>query len=238
MEAINWLELRAAHYTLLKLASPGDEVQLHLDHMIAIAYIRKMGGAHSLSLCKESHLLWRQAIRRNLTFLPHKWISTQENTEADFLSRHRLQWWDFKLALSEFWRIYQRLHIWPTLDAFASSRSHQIPRYMTSEQDSRIMAINAQDYYWDPVTWLFPLVPLIFSSTGGSSRAADQGDSDLSTLGGSNVVASVGLTKDRKGSNPSAMPVAVDCLRFPKNSREELFNLDPLYTFHISGKVI
>ena len=23
------------------------------------------------------------------------------------------------------------------------------------------MAINALDYYWDPVTWLFPLVPLI-----------------------------------------------------------------------------
>ena len=91
MEAINWLELRAAHYTLLKLASPGDEVQLHLDHMIAIAYIRKMGGAHSLSLCKESHLLWRQAIRRNFTLLPPQRISTEVNTETDFLSRHRLQ---------------------------------------------------------------------------------------------------------------------------------------------------
>ena len=42
-----------------------------------------------------------------------------------------------------------------TLDAFASSGSHQIPRYMTWEQDSRAMAINALDYYWDPVTRLF-----------------------------------------------------------------------------------
>ena len=50
---------------------------------------------------------------------------------------------------------------------------------------------------------VIPLVPLIFSSTGGSSRAADQGDSDLYGVGGSNVVASVGLTKDRNGSNLS-----------------------------------
>ena len=36
---------------------------------------------------------------------------------------------------------------------------HQIPRYMTWEQDSRAMAINALDYYWDPETWLFPRSP-------------------------------------------------------------------------------
>ena len=46
---------------------------------------------------------------------PHS-ISTQENTEADFFSRHRLQRWDFKLALSECWRICQRLHVWPRLE--------------------------------------------------------------------------------------------------------------------------
>ena len=39
--------------------------------------------------------------------------------------------------------------------------SNQIPRYMTWEQDSRVMAINVLDYYWDLETWLLPLVPLI-----------------------------------------------------------------------------
>merc|ERR1712002_951499 len=38
---INRLELRAARYALLELASPGDVVQLHLDNMMAIAFIRK-----------------------------------------------------------------------------------------------------------------------------------------------------------------------------------------------------
>ena len=130
-------------------------MQLHLDNMTAIAYIRKSGGTSSLPFCKESHLLWCQAIRRNLTLLPPQWISTQENTEADFLSRHKLQRWDFKLISSEFQRVCHRFQVWPTLDAFASRGSHQIPKYMTWEQDSRATAISALDYYWDPETWLF-----------------------------------------------------------------------------------
>merc|ERR1711867_30261 len=93
---------------------------------------------------------WHQAIRRSLTILPPQWLSTSENTEADFLSRHRLQRWDFKLVPSEFRRICHRLQVWPTLNAFMSRGSHQIPRYMTWEQDSRAMAINTLDYYWDP----------------------------------------------------------------------------------------
>ena len=47
------------------------------------------------------------------------------------------------------------------MDAFASKGSHQVPRYMTWSQDSRAVAVNILDYYWYPVTWLFPLVPLI-----------------------------------------------------------------------------
>ena len=90
-----------------------------------------------------------------------------ENREADFLSRHRLQRWDFKLISSEFWRVYHRFQVWPTLDAFTSRGSHQIPRYMTWEQDTIVMAINALDYYWDPETWLFYLVPLIHLALEG-----------------------------------------------------------------------
>ena len=105
--------------------------------------------------------MWQEAIRRNITILPLHWISTLDNTEADFLSRHRLQRWDFKLISSEFWRICHKLQVWPTLDAFASKGSHQIPRNMTWDQDPRAVAANALIQDWDPVTWLFPLVPLI-----------------------------------------------------------------------------
>ena len=32
---------------------------------------------------------------------------------------------------------------------------------MTWDKDPRAVAINPLDYHWDPVTWLFPPVPLI-----------------------------------------------------------------------------
>ena len=35
---------------------------------------------------------------------------------------------------------------------------------------------------------------------------------------------------------PICLSAAVDCLRFPKGSTEELPNLDPLYAFLISGE--
>ena len=37
---------------------------------------------------------------------------------------------------------------------------------------------------------------------------------------------------------PIQLPAAADCLKFPKGSTEDVPNLDPIYTFHISGKVV
>ena len=37
---------------------------------------------------------------------------------------------------------------------------------------------------------------------------------------------------------PICLSVAFDHLRCPESSTEELSNLDSLYTFHISGKVV
>ena len=98
---------------------------------------------------------------KHLYAMLSKYIASEDNTEADFLSRHRLQRWDFMLISSMFRRICHKLQVWPTLDAFASRGTHQIPRYMTWDQDPQAVAINALDYYCDPVTWLFPPVPLI-----------------------------------------------------------------------------
>ena len=39
--------------------------------------------------------------------------------------------------------------------------THQILRYMTWDQEPKAVAINALDFYRDPVTWLFLPVPLI-----------------------------------------------------------------------------
>ena len=114
------------------------------------------GGTCSQALCKESHQLWQEAINRNITILPPQWLASADNAEADFLSRHRMQRWDFKLISLEFWRVCHKLQVWPTLDAFASRGTHQMVRYMTWDRDPKAVATNALDYYWDPIIWLFP----------------------------------------------------------------------------------
>ena len=65
------------------------------------------------------------------------------------------------LASSEFWRICKTLQVWTTLDAFTYKRSYVVQRYITRDEDLWAVAVNTLNYYWDLVTWLFPLVPLI-----------------------------------------------------------------------------
>ena len=98
-------------------------------------------GTWSPTLCKKSLWLWCQVIRRQLTILPPQWLALEENTEANFLSILSLQRWDFKLVSTEFWKSFQRLDVWSPLDAFAFRGSHQVARYMTWYQDSRVVSL-------------------------------------------------------------------------------------------------
>ena len=96
------------------------------------------------------------------------------------------------------------------------------------------MAINALDYYWDLVTWLFPPVPLIPLALEGVLE--QQIVVILICPGWIGATWWPQLVKLRTKMAPIHLPAAVDCLKFPKGSKEELPNLDPLNTFLISGK--
>ena len=157
---INLLELRAAREGLT-LASPGDTVRLHLDSTTACSYIRRQGGTRSLSLSREACLLWTQAVSNNITLLTPHWLSSKDNAEADFLTRNKLSQWEFRLGQGLFHMILETFHISPTLDAFASMATAQLPRYMTWYPDREAVARDALLHRWDPVTYLFPPVPLM-----------------------------------------------------------------------------
>ena len=119
------------------------------------------------------------------------------------------------------------------LDAFTSSRSHQIPRYMIWEEDCKAMEINALDYYWDPVTWLFPPVPLIPLAL---ERVLEQQIKEILICPGwTGAMWWPKLVELRTELALICLPAAADCLRLPRESTEDLPNLDPLYA---SRKVI
>ena len=98
------------------------------------------------------------------------------------------------------------------------------------------MAINALDYYSDPVTWLFPPVPLIPLALEGVLE--QQIEVILICPGWTGAMWWSQLVKLRTEMAPICLPAVAVCLKFPKGSMEELPNLDPLETFHISGTVV
>ena len=99
---INFLELRAARLGFRELVDPGLTIQPYLDNMTAHAYIRKKGGTRSQTLCTESLRLWREVSQRKITVRPPYWLASEENAQADFLSRYQLETWDFKFLHLEF----------------------------------------------------------------------------------------------------------------------------------------
>ena len=159
---INLLETRAAREAINELAEPGDNVRIHIDNWTAAAYIRCQGGTKSFALSQEACKLWEEAQDRGVTILTPQWISTEENTSADLLSRHDLlSQWTFMLKREMFSQILRHFHLQPTLDAFACHWSAQLPRYMSWHRDPLAVAQDALLAPWDPVTYLFQPVPLL-----------------------------------------------------------------------------
>ena len=158
---INLLEIRAAREGILALSQPGDCVRLHMDNKTACAYVRKQGGTKSSVLSQEACLLWDQAVYNKIEILTPHWLSTNDNIEADFLSRYSVSQWDIFLDKDIFAYVLGFFQVQPTLDAFASRETHQLDRYMTWYPDSNAVAQDALLHQWDSVTYLFPPVPLL-----------------------------------------------------------------------------
>ena len=159
--SINLLELRAARDGLKNLALPGDVVRLHLDNMTACSYIKRQGGTRNQHLSREACLLWKESLERGVSLLAPHWLSTKDNVEADFLSRNNIHHWEIVLDKSVFLMILDMFQVMPTLDAFASSETARLPRYMSWFKDDQAVAMDALLQEWDPVTYLFPPVPLL-----------------------------------------------------------------------------
>ena len=148
---INLFELRAAKEAVFDFAQIGDRVRLHIDSKVACAYVRKQGGTKSDLLSEEASELWEEMEARQVTLLTPHWISTSDNTGADFLSRHRLDTWEIKLAEDLFKMVLRHFQV----GAFASRLTKQLDRYMSWEEDKEAVSRDALLSPWDETTWLF-----------------------------------------------------------------------------------
>ena len=93
---------------------------------------------------------------------------------------------------------------------------------MTWDQDPHVVAVNAQDFYWEPVTWLFPLVLLIPLAL---ERVLQQKIMViLINPGWTGAMRWYQKVELRTELAPICLPAAADCLKFHKGSKEELPN--------------
>ena len=166
---INLLEIRATREGIRVSQPTGDGPSTYRQHH-SLHLHQEEGGTHSLSLCKESLCFWQEMVSRDVHILDPFWLSSSDNLEADFLSCQALVAWDFQLSHQLFRQVCCHFQVMPTLDAFATSRTNLLPRYMTWDRDESVVGQNCLHYLWDPVTWLFPPVPLLSAVLWRSSR--------------------------------------------------------------------
>ena len=143
------------------MAREGDQVRLYVDNRTACAYINKQGGTRSCVLAREACAMWEELVDQRINLLTTNWIASKDNCRADFLTRHRFESWEFQLHPTLFSLVVDHFSITPTLDAFASAQTAQLPRYMSWLEDPHAVARDALIAEWDPVTYLFPPVPML-----------------------------------------------------------------------------
>ena len=139
-----------------------DRSSLYCDNSTAVAYIRKQGGTHSISLLNKTlelfHLLDQFWILLIPTHLPGA-----RNVTADALSRLNSP------SLTE-WRILQEtlLNLFsvlgpPLVDMFAMAENRVTPVYVSPYPDNRAWTVDALSISGDGlgIVYAFPPSPII-----------------------------------------------------------------------------
>ena len=146
---INSLELLAV---LLALRSyegylkTKSHLQIMIDNTTAVAYVNKMGGAHSLACDAIAQQIWAWAIEHQ-TWLSASHIAGVLNTAADRRSRVFTDNTEWELS-EEAFALVTRHFGFPEVDLFASRLNHKLPMYMSWEHDPGALAVDAFLHPW------------------------------------------------------------------------------------------
>ena len=140
---INVLELMAVKFAILTFTKNLSNLTIHIqmDNKVALSFLLKMGGTHSLELLKISksicHYLLSHGIIITAEYLPSK-LSVQ----TDWESRNSRDPSDWKLHQSMFQSIITHFG-YPTVDLFASRLCHQLQQYVAWKSDPNSIATDA-----------------------------------------------------------------------------------------------
>ena len=159
---INALELKAALLGLKTLCPEmrNVHIQLQMDNITAVSYVREMGGSHSRLCNSIAYEIWHWCLNRNI-WLSATHIPGRENTVADKHSRNFNDSSEWKLnpdALQLCTKVWGQ----PDIDLFASRINYQLKPYVSWLPDPEAVAVDAFSVCWSyKLSYAFPPFRLI-----------------------------------------------------------------------------
>ena len=148
---INELETKAALLGLqaLCLNVSNSHIQLQMDNTTAVAYIREMGGSHSILCNAATFDIWNWCRQRNI-WLSAAHIPGIDNTEADRKSRLFNDATEWKLNYQAFQLCTAQWGL-PDIDLFSSRLNCQLKSYISWHPDPGAVAVDAFSLSWSNI---------------------------------------------------------------------------------------
>ncbi len=145
---INRLELRAVSLAIHSLLPHlrGKCVMVATDNSTVVAYIRKQGGTHSLSLFRETWDLLNFCQLNGIT-VRVRHIPGKLNVIADSLSRGKpipTEWAINPLITQSLFNLWGT----PSIDLFATRFNNKLPQFVSPVPDWRAQAVDALAMQW------------------------------------------------------------------------------------------
>jgi hypothetical protein len=154
---INELEMRAVLLAVQawRYSLAGHSVQLLVDNMATVLYLKKEGGTKSAMLARLTREILDICVTHNITLFP-SYLPGLANTESDALSRNKVQE-EWHLSPSVAQKIF-RIFGLPEIDLFASQRTAQLPVYFSLDRhDHQSAGVDALRQAWDfELMYAFP----------------------------------------------------------------------------------
>ncbi|XP_043484810.1 uncharacterized protein LOC122512807 [Leptopilina heterotoma] len=161
-QSINYLELKAAFYSLKSLASDHSSCQIlmRIDNTTAISYINRMGGVQFSNLQDITKQIWQWCEKRDIWIFA-SYIKSKDNVVADKESRVLPPETEWELNHSEFRKIVDKFGVFE-IDLFATCSNNKCPKFVSWFPDPESVAIDAMTIPWgNTYFYAFPPFSLI-----------------------------------------------------------------------------
>ena len=141
-------------------------IQLLVDNITAVAYIREMGGTHSDPCNALACRIWDWAAKHDI-WLSVAHVPGAHNVEADRESRRFHKETEWQLQPSVYQQVVAHFKYTVNIDLMASRTNCKVPQFMSWRPEPNAIAVDAFAADWRSLNfWCFPPFSIILRTIG------------------------------------------------------------------------